>query len=114
MPTPTNFGKRLAEIRGKRGLTQQQLAERARIPAAVISHFETGVRASASADNLVKLADALTTTVDYLLARTEDPSPPSGTFDRLVGDLSANDIGAVQTLTDALARRARGAGPPGP
>jgi transcriptional regulator with XRE-family HTH domain len=114
MPTPTSFGRRLAELRGTRELTQQQLAEKANIPAAVISHFETGVRASASADNLVKLADALTTTVDYLLARTDDPSPPSGTFERLVGGLSANDINALETFTDALARRARGDRPPGP
>ncbi len=113
MPTPTTFGKRLAELRATRGLTQQQLADKASIPAAVISHFETGVRASASADNLVKLADALTTTVDYLLARTDDPAPASGTFERLVGGLSARDIDALETFTDALARRARGDRPPG-
>ena len=34
------------------------------------SHFETGTRQQASADNLVKLATALSVSVDYLLGRT--------------------------------------------
>lgn len=113
MPTPTPFGRRLAETRTTRGLTQQQLAEKANIPATVISHFETGVRASASADNLVKLADALKVTVDYLLARTDDPALPAGTFDRMMGRLSDSEIGAVETFTEALARKARGDRRPG-
>lgn len=113
MPTPTPFGRRLAETRTTRGLTQQELADKAKVSAAVISHFETGVRASASADNLVKLADALNVTIDYLLARTSDPAPPSGRFERMMGGLSDSDIGAVETFTEALARRARGDRPSG-
>ncbi len=113
MPTPTPFGQRLADTRTTRGLTQQQLADKAKIPAAVISHFETGVRASASADNLVKLADALNVSIDYLLARTDDPAPRTGKFERMIEGLSDSEIGVVETFTEALARRARGDRRPG-
>jgi transcriptional regulator with XRE-family HTH domain len=107
MPKPSPFGQRLAERRTLRGLTQQQLAELANIPTTVISHFETGVRASASADNLVKLADALDVSVDYLLTRTNDPTPHTGKIDPLLDDLSASEIGVIETLAKALARRRR-------
>ena len=71
MPAPSHFGKRLRLAREKRGMTQDDLANKARIPAVMVSHFETGVRQNASADTLVKLADALQVTVDFLLGRTD-------------------------------------------
>lgn len=40
----TAFGKRLAEIRRSRGLTQEQLAERANITALSIGYIEQGRR----------------------------------------------------------------------
>ena len=47
MPQPTPFGKRLRQARDLRGLSQSELAEKAKLPAVMISHFETGVRANA-------------------------------------------------------------------
>ena len=72
MPSPSIFGRRLLETRRARGWTQGQLASESRVPAAVISHFETGTRQQASAANLVKLASALSVSVDYLLGRTDE------------------------------------------
>ena len=69
--TPSIFGTCLREVRKLRGWTQHRLARESDIPAAVISHFETGTRQRASAANLVKLASALSVSVDYLLGRTE-------------------------------------------
>lgn len=73
MPEPSVFGQRLRAVREARGWTQDELAERANLSSSVISHFETGVRGKPSADNLVKLANALSVSVDFLLGRTELP-----------------------------------------
>jgi transcriptional regulator with XRE-family HTH domain len=81
----------------------------------MISHFETGVRGSASADNLVKLANALEVSIDYLLGRTDDTTPRSGTVEsallRSLGDASSDVIESVtriaQTLVDQDRERGR-------
>jgi transcriptional regulator with XRE-family HTH domain len=58
----------LVALREKRTLTQVELGARANIGAASISHFETGQR-QPSLESLVKLADALDTSIDSLLGR---------------------------------------------
>ena len=66
----TIFEDRLREIRESRGLTQSDLAKKAGLQAAAISHFETGKRAPSFA-NLKLLSDALNISVDYLLGRID-------------------------------------------
>jgi transcriptional regulator with XRE-family HTH domain len=104
------FGRRLREARDLRQLSQSELADRARIPVAMISHFETGVRGSASADNLVKLANALEVSVDYLLGRSEDPVPRDGpvqaTLLRALGSASLDQIQSVTRIAEALTNKA--------
>ena len=101
-----SFGKRLRQARDLRGLSQSELADRAKIPVAMISHFETGIRGSASADNLVKLANALEVSVDYLLRRTDDPSPRSGPVEvallRSLGNASREQIDSVVRIAEAI------------
>lgn len=70
---PSVFGKRLKIVRRARGLTQEELEAKSGVSSAMISHFETGERQKASADNLVKLAEALNVSIDYLLGRSEEP-----------------------------------------
>jgi transcriptional regulator with XRE-family HTH domain len=71
-PTPSAiFPTRLKAAREKRQLNQEQLAERAKLQASAISHFETGKR-KPSFDNLKRLADALGVSTDYLLGRTDE------------------------------------------
>ena len=65
------FPDRLRAAREYRGLTQGQLAERAKLQPSAISHFETGTR-KPSFDNLRLLADTLDVTTDYLLGRVDD------------------------------------------
>lgn len=65
------FPVRLRAAREKRGLSQGKLAERAKLQASAVSHFETGAR-KPSFDNLRRLADALRITTDFLLGRTDD------------------------------------------
>ena len=62
------FSKRLKKIREEKKLSQADLAKKADLQTAAISHFETGHR-KPSFDNLKKLADALNVSIDYLLDR---------------------------------------------
>jgi transcriptional regulator with XRE-family HTH domain len=111
MPDPSIFGKRLRQARDLRQLSQGELAERSTVPVAMISHFETGVRGSASADNLVKLANALEVSIDYLLGRTEDATPRSGGVEaallRSLGDASSDVIESVKRIAETLVNQDR-------
>jgi transcriptional regulator with XRE-family HTH domain len=100
---PTTFGQQLRRSRETRGLTQQQLADRANVSPIMISHFETGSRPSASADTLVKLADALDVTIDYLLGRSDSMSPETGEVALLLRSLARSD----SSLLDAAKRVVR-------
>ena len=62
MSLKKDFGKRLKELRQKRGLTQFQLAEKVEIDPKHLSHIETG-RSFPKADLIEKFADVLS--VEY-------------------------------------------------
>lgn len=59
-------GKRIAELRKSKGLTQQELAERLNLSNKTISKWETGA-GSPDISNLLILAEALNVSVDELL-----------------------------------------------
>jgi len=61
------LGKRVREERQKLNLTQEKLAERVEVSEAYIGQIERGER-SMSLDTLVKLANQLGVTVDFLLS----------------------------------------------
>ena len=71
----------------------------------MISHFETGTRQRASAANLVKLANALSVSVDYLLGRSDESDlvddRVQATFRKLSG-ASAETIDRAVRVVDAL------------
>jgi transcriptional regulator with XRE-family HTH domain len=77
----------------------------------MISHFETGVRANASADNLVKLANALEVSIDYLLGRTDDLTPRAGGVEaallRSLGDAPRDVIDSVVRIAQTLMQQNR-------
>lgn len=64
------FGKRLREVRQMRNITQEQLADMADISRVMVGRYETTDQLPAL-DTLVRIADALGTSTDYLLGRTE-------------------------------------------
>ena len=66
------FNKRLREMRMKRKLTQQMTADSADIALRTLQNYEQGIR-EPSYDILVKLADTLDVSLDYLFGRTDDP-----------------------------------------
>ena len=60
------LGKEIRELRRKRNLTQEKLAELADLSVPYISHLERGTKKPSLAV-LVRLADSLDVTVDRLL-----------------------------------------------
>jgi transcriptional regulator with XRE-family HTH domain len=70
------LGDRLARIRGYRRMSQQDLAERTGLRVQNISRLETEQREHVRSDTLIRLAQALACSTDYLLGLTEDPTPP--------------------------------------
>lgn len=97
------FKERLKSARELRGFTQAQLAEKAGLPAASVSHFETGPR-KPSFDNLKSLATALKVTTDYLLGRTDtvDASAPVGRLHRDLHKLTSKDLEMTEQFVDFL------------
>lgn len=80
---PEEFKDRLRRTREARGLSQLDLANKTAeggkpgLQPAAISHFETGQR-SPSFDNLKRLADALSVSIDYLLGRIDEEQHGQG------------------------------------
>ena len=105
MPSRSPFGQRLAALRDLRDLTQEELSAKSGVSAAMISHFETGVRQRASAETLMKLARALDSSVDYLLGHSDDIAPVAGrvaaAFRALSGSSDAT-IDAALRVVDSL------------
>ena len=63
---------RLKELRKKKGISQLRLATDLNTTQNTISRYETGER-EPGIDELIKIADYFNVSVDYLLARTENP-----------------------------------------
>lgn len=61
MSTPSAFGARLAELRGRKGLTQSQLAALAGLHTYAVVKIERGQRAWPRLDTVLALARALGT-----------------------------------------------------
>ena len=106
-PPSNHFPQRLRTARELRELSQGQLAERARLQASAVSHFETGAR-KPSFDNLRRLADALEVTTDYLLGRVSDPVGLAGAerIHRNLGHLTGSDRRTAEDMIELLANRA--------
>lgn len=102
------FAERLRKARQLRDLEQAQLALIANIPAPSINHFERG-RRKPNLNNLVRLADALIVSTDYLLGRTDLAlahltAPEKARAPRLTRQ---EDIALMQKIEEYLDRRAR-------
>lgn len=98
------FKNRLKEARVLRGMSQADLAAKAGLPPASVSHFESGPR-KPSFDNLKALASALDVTTDYLLGRSEKPDASAETVGRLHRDLhklTSQDLELAKGFVDLL------------
>lgn len=70
------FSERLAKLISLRGLTQKETAIKANVTESAISYYIKGVR-TPSGEVLVRIAECLSTTTDYLLGRTDICDIPS-------------------------------------
>lgn len=68
------FGDKLREIRKNKNLTQKELGEKIGKTGATICDWEKG-KASPNIEDLVRLADVLQVTTDYMLGRITSWSP---------------------------------------
>lgn len=65
---------RIKELRQKRNITQIRLSTEIEVSQETISAYENG-KAEPRLDNLIKIADFLNTSTDYLLGRIDNDSP---------------------------------------
>ena len=68
------FGKRLNAVRKEKGFTAQQMANKINVAIRTYRNYESGTT-SPSLDTLVKIADILDVSTDYLLCRDEKTHP---------------------------------------
>ena len=64
------FNKRLRKMRIKRGFTQQKLSDVLNVALRSYQCYEQGVR-TPSYETLIKIADTLDVSIDYLLGRDD-------------------------------------------
>jgi transcriptional regulator with XRE-family HTH domain len=91
----SSLGERLSTIREQKGLTQGEVAQRAKLPQQAISRLERGDRAHVRSDVLVRIALALDVSLDVLMGlrtMTEQTAP----------------VPSVQTKATRVTRQATG------
>ena len=74
--TSAAFGRRVAECRDRLGWTQRRLADEAQLSVPFVSDLENGKR-TPGADALLRLAEALGVTMDYLVKGGVAAPPPT-------------------------------------
>ena len=94
------FATRLKELRKNKGLTQTALANLFAISNGAVGNWETGLR-QPDHDTLTKIADFFDVSIDYLLGRTDEPSPSSPTLDKQLEGIDFALYGETKDLTDA-------------
>ena len=89
------IGKRLKDLRIKRGLSQQELGDYIGVTKVSVCGYENGTRLP-TLDKLVKIAEKLETTTDYLLGREV---PLVNTNDKnFMGSVSYEDVSFIMEL----------------
>ena len=106
-PPSEIFKDRLKAARELRQMKQSEVADRAKLPASSIAHFEGGAR-KPSFDTLRRLANALEVTTDYLLGRVDDPglAEAGDPLYRDIGKLTGKDRDMAKDFLEMLAKKA--------
>lgn len=77
--------KRIKILREKRNITQVRLGTEIEVSQETISAYENG-KVEPKLDNLIRMADFLNTSTDYLLGRIEDDTPLVDTINEVVDE----------------------------
>ena len=101
------FRYRLPKLRELRDLSQTELAERAGMMPAAVSQFEKGLRMP-NFESIIKLADALDISSDYLIGRNYEPISVGPTVDkltRLAEQLPDRELDLLYELSRIFSKR---------
>jgi transcriptional regulator with XRE-family HTH domain len=104
---PESFPELLRKTREGKGLSQSELAHKTGFQPSAISHFESG-RRSPSFENLKRLADALSVTIDYLLGREAEPKSAGPVAEQLFRNfeqMSSDDQESLAKFAQLLAEK---------
>jgi transcriptional regulator with XRE-family HTH domain len=104
----TDFAHRLKQLRKKKELSQGQLAELIEVHFTQVSRYERG-ETKPNAEAMARLAKALDTTVDYLMAGTTDDIIQDAGLDKelisrfkQIQDLTPDDKKTILAFLDAF------------
>lgn len=86
----SSLGDRIKLLRGKRGLSQEDMATKLAMKRANFSSYENDRNVPPS-NVLSKIADILGTSTDYLLGKTENPLPADATEREFLEALDLGD-----------------------
>lgn len=92
-----NHGYIYSELRYKAGFTQDELAQKLDISKGSVAMWETNKR-TPSTGTLIRLADLFGVTTDYLLGRSENPTPDSPANAPQDASRTANLLSAFEQL----------------
>ena len=102
-----SFPKRLHQLRRERGLSQDELAARIGTKGPAIGRYERGT-AAPTIETATRLADALGTSLDYLVALTDHlPDPETRARLEAIAELPDDDRRFVLRAVDSLVRDTR-------
>ena len=96
-----DMGKRIAEIRNARGMTQEVLAEKMNVSTKHISHTERGI-SGMSLQNLMQFSKLCNCSLDYIVFGKEMNSPLSKLPDEIVAILGSGNEQDVERLNNYL------------
>ena len=98
------MGARIAALRREAGLSQAELAQRLRISASAMGMYEQG-RREPSIQTLVKLAQTLGVTTDYLLTGVPGPEQAEAMHRMLLSRITAADLRLADRPDRAFSRQ---------
>lgn len=105
-PFYKRLGQRLKEQRHRRGLTQQELAERAGLTTAFLSYLENGSR-KGSMDAYLSLSAALGLELEALLGHSGERATAAGENLISLNGLSSYDTRSVKSVVRSLRKKGR-------
>ncbi|WP_374019052.1 helix-turn-helix transcriptional regulator [Paenibacillus thiaminolyticus] len=85
------LSERLTHKRLEKKLTHQNMADKLGITRQAYGNYESGKR-DLDTETLSKIADILDTTTDYLLGRTDNPSPKNTIEEAQIDELLKNKV----------------------
>ncbi|MGD0881683.1 MAG: helix-turn-helix transcriptional regulator [Acidimicrobiales bacterium] len=106
------LGERIRQLRKEAGWSQAELAEKIAADAGRVNKYEAG-RMAPAAESLVRLAEVLNVSIDYLLIDDVPRRPLHSAEDALgdrlavVGELADEDLNLVVSFIDALVAKTR-------